>query len=70
MSGVCLKEVTAKFPMFPLQRRVLDDLKSGHKQSGGNLNDFSKIAKFVGGETGFMVGIKYFPQPIFQLHPV
>ena len=43
--------------MFTLHGRVLDDLKSGYKQFGGNINDLPEISKLVGGEADFMIGV-------------
>ena len=50
--------------MFPLHGRVLDDIKSRYKQSGGNLNDLPKYQRFY--DRGIKY-LRYFIQPIFQL---
>ena len=70
MSGVCLDQITSTFPTYPLQGKVMQDIVSAYRQSGGKANDLPKIPQTVGGDTDFMIGIKYlryYPQVIFQL---
>ena len=54
--------------MFTRHGRILDDIKSGHKQFGGYMNYLPKIPKFVGDEADFMADVKqlrFFPELIF-----
>ena len=70
LSGVCLDEITMKFPTYPMRGRVEDDIKKAYKISGGNLKELPKLPKSVGGHTDFMIGIKYlryYPEKVFQL---
>ena len=70
MTGVCLDEITHEFPKYPLNGKVIDDIKQGYKITGGNVDDLPRIPDEVGGKIDFMIGIKYlryFPETIFQL---
>ena len=70
MSGVCLDNITSKFPLYPLQGKVLNDITNAYKDAGGDPTTLPKIRKSVGGEIDFMIGIKYlmyYPKMIFQL---
>ena len=69
-SGVCLDQITAQFPKYPLQGRVEKDIRNGYKQIGGDVKNLPKLPRYVGGNTDFMIGIKYlryYPDKIFQL---
>ena len=55
-SGVCLDQITVKFHQYPLK--------------GNNPRDLPQLPQFVGGDTDFMLGIKYLgynPEKVFQL---
>ena len=70
MSVVCLGNITSKFPLYPLQGKVLNDITNAYKDAGGDPTTLPKIRKSVGGEIDFMIGIKYlmyYPKMIFQL---
>ena len=70
MTGACLDQITTSFPMYPIQGKVENDIKSAYQRRGGNINDLPKLPALVGGEVDFMVGIKYLryhPEIIFQL---
>ena len=58
VSGVCLDEITVKFPTYPMKGRVENDIKKAYKISGGNLKELPKLPKSVGGHTDFMIGTK------------
>lgn len=65
---IWLDQVITKFSMFTRHGRILDDIKSGHKQFGGYMNYLPKIPKFVGDEADFMADVKqlrFFPELIF-----
>ena len=68
MSGVCLDNNTLKFPLYPLQGKVLNDITKAYKDAGGDARTLPKIPKSAGGEIDFMIGIKYlryYPKMIF-----
>ena len=60
MLGVCLDNITSKFPLYALQGKVLNDITKAYKDAGGDGRTLPKIPKSVGGEIDFMIGIKYF----------
>ena len=67
LSGVCLDEIPMKFQTYPMRARMEDDIKTAYKISEGNLKE---LPKSVGGNTDFMIGIKYlryYPEKVFQL---
>ena len=70
MLGICLDNITSKFPLYPLQGKVLNDITKAYKDAGGDARTLPKIPKSVGGEIDFIIGIKYlryYPKMIFQL---
>ena len=70
LSGVCLDQITVKFPNYPIRGRVEDDIIKGYKVNGGDPRELPKLPKSVGGHTDFMIGIKYlryYPEKVFQL---
>ena len=70
MTGMCLEEITATFPAYPLKGKVTDDIKKAYHSEGGNVKDLPKLPAVVGGSVDFMIGIKYLryhPKQIFQL---
>ena len=70
MTGLCMEKITAQFPMYPLDGKVASDIKRAYKASGGDIKNLPNLPKTVGGETDFMIGIKYlkfYPKQIFQL---
>ena len=69
-SGVCIDQVTARFPTYPLKGEVESDIIKAFKSDWRSKGSLSKLPCEVGGDTDFMVGIKYlkyFPKVIFQL---
>ena len=71
MSGVCLEKITATFPSYPLQGEVEQDLIQAFKKTKKRISkQLPKLPKFVGGDTDFMIGIRYlryYPEKIFEL---
>ena len=70
MSGVCLDQITVKFPQYPLKGIVEEDIAAGYKRQGNNPRDLPNYHKTVWGDTDFMLGIKYMrycPEKVFQL---
>ena len=70
MLGVCLDNITSKFPLYPLQGKVLNDITKAYKDAGGDPTTLPKTPKSAGGEIDFMIGIKYlryYRKMIFQL---
>ena len=70
LSGVCLVKITESFPTYPLQGKVMQDITSSFKNTGGNPSDLPKVPVSVGGNIDFMIGIKYLrhhPKLIYQL---
>ena len=73
LSGVCLEKITESFPTYPLQGKVMQDIISSYKNTGGNPSDLPKVPVSVGGNIDFMIGIKYLrhhPKLIYQLPSV
>ena len=70
LSGVCLDQITVEFPKYPLKGRVELDIINGYRRIGNNPSRLPKLPAVVGGQTDFMIGIKYlryYPEKIFQL---
>ena len=71
MSGVCLEKITPTFPCYPLQGKVEQDLIQAFKETKKRISkQLPKLPKFVGGDTDFMIGIRYlryYPEKIFEL---
>ena len=64
-------KITTTFPSYPLQVEVVQDLIQAFKGTKKRiLKQLPKLPKFVGGDTDFMIGIRYlryYPQKIFDL---
>ena len=58
MRGVCLNQVTAKFPMYPLQKQVQKDIIDTYQLAGKNPRNLPKLPAFVGGVTEIHVRYK------------
>ena len=71
MSGICLEQITNTFPKYPLQGKVESDIVHAFKKANINKKEeLPKLPKEVGGDTDFMIGIKYlryYPEEIFKL---
>lgn len=69
MTGVCLDQITATFPQYPLGE-VESEIKQAHRLKYGSDYQLPKLPKSIGGEIDFMIGIKYLRyhlKPVFQL---
>ena len=70
ISGLCLDKVTQEFPNYELQEVAKDIQKEYEKSRTNSREKLPKLPRSVGGNTDFMIGIKYlkyFPKEIFQL---
>ena len=66
----CLDQIAVKFPQYPLKGIVEEHIVAGYKRQGNNPKDLPQLPQFVGGDTDFMLGIKYlryYPEKVFQL---
>ena len=69
ISGTCMDKITEKFPMYPLDGRVEQDIKTAYINAGGK-GKLPSLEPEVGGETDFMFGgayLRYFPKEVFRL---
>ena len=69
MAGVCLEKITEVFPNYPLQGVVEQDLIQAFKEIKKR-KQLPKLPKFIGGDTDFMISIRYllyYPDKIFEL---
>ena len=69
-TGLCMEKVTGKFPDYPIHGKVEDDIKKFYRLAGGSVADQPKLPRFAGGETDFLIGIKYLryhPTMIFKM---
>ena len=70
MTRVCLYQVTAKFPDYPLQGKVQKDIVVGYQLAGRDPRKLPRLPDSVGGDTDLMLGIKYlkyYPEFVFRL---
>ena len=69
-TGLCLDQITQKFPVYPLQGTIEADINQAHSTTGDK-RTLPKLPRTVGGlRTAFMIGVKYkkfFPKEIFML---
>ena len=69
VSGTCMDMITEKFPLYPLDGRVEQDITAAYIESGGT-DELPKVEPLVGGETDFMFGgayLRYFPEQKFRM---
>ena len=70
MTGLCVDQVTAEFPKYPLRGRVEDDIRKEFNASPDSSGiELPRLPKEVGGRTAIMIGAKYLcycPRLIFQ----
>ena len=69
-SRACLDQITVQFPQYPLNEIVEEYIAAGYKRQRNNPTDLPQLQKYVGGDTDFMLGIKYlryYPEKLFQL---
>ena len=70
LSGICLENITSKFPNFPLHGAVMQDIQNAYESSGGDVSQLPLLPEFIGGEVDFMLGAKYLryhPEKVFSL---
>ena len=69
-TGLCLDQITQKFPVYPLQGAIEDDLNQAHNLTGDK-RKLPRLPRTVGGlRTAFMMGVKFkkhFPKEIFMM---
>ena len=69
-TGLCLDQITQKFPVYPLQGVIEDDISRAHSLTN-DTRQLPKLPVTVGGlHTSFMIGMKfkkYFPTEIFMM---
>ena len=69
-TGLCLDQITQKFPVYPLQGAIEDDINQAHGLTGDK-RSLPRLPRTVGGlETAFMIGMKHknkFPKEIFMM---
>ena len=56
MSGPCLDQVTTRFPMYPLNGRVQQDINDVYRSQGGMVSNLPKLPEEVGGEPDLLIG--------------
>ena len=69
LSGVCMDVITEAFPKYPLAGQVENDIAAAFVNAGGNAKCLPKLEPVVGGETDFMIGIKFnrhFPTEVYK----
>ena len=67
--GLCLTQITCKFPKYPL-KEIESDIRDVYKAQGGDLSKLPRLPQHVGGETEIMLGskyLKYHPVFVFQM---
>ena len=57
MSGICLDQITATFPTYPLSK-VEEDIHAAFKSTGGDVSKLPKLPESVGGQVDIMIGVK------------
>ena len=68
LSGLCLDQITANFPIYPLTD-VEREIQMHYKSNEGKMS-LPKLPFSVGGEIHLMIGVKYlryFPKLVYQL---
>ena len=67
--GLCLKQITSKFPVHSL-KEVQQDISKAYKEDGFDPANLPSLPASIGGEVDIMLGIKYkryHPKEIYQL---
>ena len=70
INGICLDKITHEFPKYELQEVGKDIQKEYEKGRFTSKNKLPKLPRSVGGNTDFMIDIKYlkyYPKEIFHL---
>ncbi len=69
VSGTCMDKITEKFPMYPLDGKVEQDITAAYVKAGGT-GKLPSLEPLVGGATDFMMGgayLRYFPKELFRM---
>ena len=69
LTGICLDVITETFPTYPLQGEVENDIKNAFVASGGDSHALPVLEPEVGGDTDFMLGMKFnrhFPTEVYR----
>ena len=56
--------------LYLLKKIVEEDIAAGYRRQGNNPRDLPQLPQFVGGDTDFMLGMKYvsyYPEKVLQL---
>ena len=68
--GLCLDQITQKFPVYPLKGVIEDEINNAYKVKD-DMRELPRLPHTVGGlTTAFMMGVKYkkyFPKEIFMM---
>ena len=68
LTGSCLDQITEEFPKHPLAQ-IAADIQTEFNKTGRK-DKLPRLPSTVGGNTDFMIGVKYlryFPKEVFQL---
>ncbi len=69
ISGTCMDKITEKFPMYPLDGKVEQDITAAYVKAGGK-GKLPSLEPLVGGDSDFMFGgayLRYFPKELFRM---
>ena len=69
LTGICMDTITETFPIYPLKGEVYNDIQKSFANSGGDVHVLPEVEPEVGGDTDFMVGIKFnrhFPTEVYR----
>ena len=69
LTGICMDNITETFPLYPIKGEVYDDIKKSFTNSGGDVHVLPEVEPEVGGDTDFMIGIKFnrhFPTEVYR----
>ena len=56
--------------LYLLKKIIEEDIAAGYRRQGNNPRDLPQLPQFVGGDTDFMLGMKYvsyYPEKVLQL---
>ena len=70
LTGACMERITETFPLYTLKGKIEGEIKNVFLQCDGKVEDLPKLMATVGGNTDFMIGVKYlryFSKRIFQM---
>ena len=58
LTGICLETITGIMPPYPVQE-AREDIVAGYKAQGGKEYDLPQVPVSVGGDTDFLIGMRY-----------